>query len=1046
MSQTREENFKRSGNRTIRVALIGIVIVALILVMGSILLGRTASRATEDAVNSVSTFYLDELAGRREQVVESNLDTSIRNLQTAVGLMNKDDLSSLENMRAYQSRMKKIYELEKFAFIDEDGLIYTSLGMRTDIDSYPIDYKNITEPVVRERNVNSEDTTVIIATPLDGVSFDGKPLLVCFMEIKMDRMLEGISIKSGESDATFCNLYTENGFALTNMVLGGLAKEDNLLEALEHADFDNGATAESVKQDFQDHRAGLVTFTYNGIRESLSYVPVHKTDWMLTYLIRDSVISERIGTVSKGIIWRSVAQSILTALVLLGMFLIMLRQIRRTSSLLIEKETSEAENRVKQQEMEQRLKLQEQLLEQEKAQAEQDSMINALASDYGSVYYVDIDHDEGVCYRADRSRKDGLRVGEQFPYLETFRNYAEHFVHEQYREDFLEFIKPDNIREALRKEKVISIRYLADRGDSEIFEMLRMADVGTGNDETDHTVHAVGAGFSNVDRETRDSMAKNQALSDALNAAEKASRAKTAFLSSMSHEIRTPMNAIIGLDNIALSDPDLTESTRDHLEKINDSAQHLLSLINDILDMSRIESGRMILKNEEFSFPKLLEQINTMVSGQCSEKGLEYDCRVNGEIKDYYIGDDGKLRQIILNILSNAVKFTPEGGRIEFITEPGNPFEGRTPIRMIFRDTGIGMEPEFLEKIFDAFSQEDSSTTSKYGSSGLGMAITKNIVEMMNGTIEVESEKGAGSTFTVTVTLMDSDRSADGSSEEIISPKEMSVLVIDDDPIACEHASIILGKEGINAEIVTSGEEAIEKVKLRHARRDPYNLILVDWKMPGMDGIETTKEIRSLIGHESAIIILTAYRWDDVLEEAMRAGVDSFLSKPLFASSVLEEFNKAAGKKKALIEEAGRKADLTGRRILVAEDVPINAEIIMKLLQRKEIETEHAANGKEAVDMFCSSPEHHFDAILMDMRMPEMDGLEATRRIRTSGKSDAADIPIIALTANAFDEDVQRSLQAGLNAHLSKPVEPQNLYDTLQTLIRDDKPEDKNLE
>ena len=530
-------------------------------------------------------------------------------------------------------------------------------------------------------------------------------------------------------------------------------------------------------------------------------------------------------------------------------------------------------------------------------------------------------------------------------------------------------------------------------------------------------------------------MEQKQALSEALDTAEQANRAKTAFLSNMSHEIRTPMNAIIGLDNIALNDPETPEKTKDYLEKIGASANHLLGLINDILDMSRIESGRMSIRNEEFSFSELLRTINTMASSQCSDKGLDYLCHINGEVDDYYIGDNMKLRQVLINILGNAIKFTPEGGKVELTVERTAQYDKQTALKFTISDTGIGMSKEFLPKLFDTFSQEDSSTTNKYGSSGLGMAITKNIVEMMNGNIEVESEKGVGTSFFVTVTLMNAAKH-ESEEETVIHPDEMTVLIVDDDPIACEHAKLVLEKAGIASEVAESGAEAIEKVQLRHARRDPYNLILVDWQMPEMDGVETTRKMRDIIGHESAIIILTAYRWDDVLEEALQAGVDSFIPKPLFVTAVLDEF-KSALKRKGLIAAEKKKADLRGRRILVAEDVEINAEIMEMVLSAREMVSELAVNGKIAVDMFGSHEPGYYDAILMDMRMPEMDGLEATRVIRAMDRPDAKEIPIIALTANAFDEDVQRSLQAGLNAHLSKPVQPESLYETLESLIQD---------
>ena len=317
---------------------------------------------------------------------------------------------------------------------------------------------------------------------------------------------------------------------------------------------------------------------------------------------------------------------------------------------------------------------------------------------------------------------------------------------------------------------------------------------------------------------------QQESLSLALEEANQANKAKTAFLANMSHEIRTPMNAIIGLDRIVLSDPGISATTREHLEKIGLSAQHLLSIINDILDMSRIESGRVTVKNEEFSFANAMAQVNTIISGQCRDKGIEYDCHVNGTVDDYYIGDDMKLRQVMINILGNAVKFTPPGGTVRFVVEAAAKFDGKTTLRFIISDTGIGMSQEYLPKLFDAFSQEDSSSTNRFGSTGLGMAITKSFVELMNGTISVESEKQKGTTFTVTVTLIDCDHENIGKEENAIHPHELCVLVIDDDPIACEHAQLVLGEMGVNCETALSGAEGLQMVKVRHARREPGGL------------------------------------------------------------------------------------------------------------------------------------------------------------------------------------------------------------------------------
>ena len=534
-------------------------------------------------------------------------------------------------------------------------------------------------------------------------------------------------------------------------------------------------------------------------------------------------------------------------------------------------------------------------------------------------------------------------------------------------------------------------------------------------------------------QQSRELTQSREALRDALAEAEQANRAKTAFLSNMSHEIRTPMNAIIGLNNIAMNDPTASFQVKGYLTKISDSAQHLLGIINDILDMSRIESGRMSIKHEEFSFAKCLEQINTIISGQCRDKGLHYDCRIESPVDDCYVGDAVKLKQVMINILGNAVKFTPAGGSVDFVIGETARYDRKATLRFVISDTGIGMSREYLPHIFEAFSQEDNSSTSRYGSTGLGMSITKSIVELMNGSIEVESEKGKGTTFTVTLTLGESERKRVESGDGELDPEKLSVLVIDDDPIALEHAQIVLGQIGINCETAESGWEGVDKARIRHGRQEDYNLILVDWRMPEMDGLETTRQIRAFVGQNTPIIILTSFNWDEIEDEAREAGVDTFVPKPLFAGSVMEEFREAFRRKNEAL--AKKTVSLKGRRILLAEDVAINAEILVMVLSMREMEADVAENGRIAVELFTRSEPGYYDAILMDMRMPEMDGLEATRRIRALERADAKQIPIIALTANAFDEDVQRSMQAGLNAHLSKPVEAELLFETLESQI-----------
>ncbi len=1014
---------------TLKLTVISAAVIVLILIFSTFWTGLNARRSTEKAVHTVSNFYLGELAGRREQVVASNISSNIKNMNYALELLDEEALSDLAHLQSFQARMKKLYSVEKFAFVDTTGLIYTSMGPLNNIEDYSFDHRSISGPEVSIKDIKSTDKKVVIAIPVDRLSFQGQTLVCCFMEIDMNVLMEGLSLQSDANGVTFCNLYDRTGLSLTNVVLGGLSSGDNLLEALSGAEFAEGSSFEQADGDFSAGREGVITFTYNGIDETMYYLPVEGTDWMLTYLIRESVIGDQIMNITQEIINRSLMQSILTTLLMFGIFLMVVNQNRKNSRLLLEKETAETESRVKQQELETQLKLQDQLLRQERQNESLTAMHAMLNS---GPWYMDFDRHGQIS---------------SVSWSDTFR----HMLGYQNEEDFpnrleswSDLLHPDD-KERVLKNYYDAVNDYTGKTDYDVEYRLKTKNngwrwfhaMGQLTRRPDGTPITYVGIFVDITREKQmeKTLAEQQeALKTALAQAEEANAAKTSFLSSMSHEIRTPMNAIIGLDTLALQDPDLSDQTRERLQKISVSAKHLLSLINGILDMSRIESGRMALKNEEFSLQEVLGQINTMINSQCLEKGLSYDCHIFGKVNSYYIGDDMKLKQIIINILGNAVKFTPAGGSVSFLVEALGSFEDKATMRFTMKDTGIGMDKDYLPKVFEPFSQESENKANKYGSTGLGMAITKNLVEMMNGTISVESEKGVGTTFTVTVTLRISDKKTHESLE--MRPQDLRVLIIDDDPDACEHARLVLEEVGIVSDSCLSGAEAMKMLELARGRMEAYNLILVDLRMPDQDGVEVTRRIREMYNAESTIIILTAYSWDDITEEAVSAGVDSFIAKPLFASSVLDEFKQAIQRRLTARRDI-HKAELSGRRILLAEDTEINAEIMQDILSMRGMEADHAENGQIAVDMFAQSEEGAYAAILMDVRMPVMNGLEATAAIRALDRPDAKTIPIIAMTANAFDEDVQRSLQAGMNAHLSKPVETERLFATLEQLISD---------
>ena len=524
------------------------------------------------------------------------------------------------------------------------------------------------------------------------------------------------------------------------------------------------------------------------------------------------------------------------------------------------------------------------------------------------------------------------------------------------------------------------------------------------------------------------------AAEDALRAAEAANRSKSTFLSNMSHDIRTPMNAVIGYATLAAANVQNTEKVKDYLAKILSAGNHLLSLINDILDMSRIESGRIHLEEMEANLSDMLHDIKTIISGQIHAKQLElYMDVIDVTDEDVYC-DKTRLNQVLLNLLSNAIKFTPPGGTVSVrVAQIHNAPEGKGMYEIRVRDTGIGMGQEFAERIFEPFERERTSTVSKIQGTGLGMSISKNIIDMMGGSIEVYTEKGKGTEFIIRLALrLQSERR---NQERIRELEGLKALVADDDFNTCDSVTKMLVQVGMRSEWTLSGKEAVLRARQSLEMNDAFHAYIIDWRLPDMNGIEVARQIRSL-GDNTPIIILTAYDWNDIEVEARAAGVTAFCSKPMFMSDLRESLLTALGQQPAKKEDiqpiVGDETDLyKGRNMLLVEDNELNREIAMEIFGEYGFHMDIAENGAEALDKVAASKPGDYDLVLMDIQMPIMNGYEATWRIRALDDPELSTIPILAMTANAFDEDRKAAEECGMNGFISKPI---NMDEVIQAL------------
>lgn len=667
----------------------------------------------------------------------------------------------------------------------------------------------------------------------------------------------------------------------------------------------------------------------------------------------------------------------------------------------------------------------EQKLQAKRNERRQMELVQALSLDFTLVCFVEPDTGMLVPVRTGRRELDNIfetRISLQ----ESMEQYINKWVYEEDRETLRHAVSLDTLKEELSGKQVYSVNYRKQQDDQIIY--FQMKAVST---STEDGSQGIVLGFRSVDAEIRREMEQNTLLENALSQANHASKAKTVFLSNMSHDIRTPMNAIVGFTNLAITHINQTDLVAEYLKKIQTSGNHLLSLINDILDMSHIESGKIHLEEKLCSLPEILHGLRNILQADIHAKQLELHIDTVDVVDEEIYCDKLRLNQVLLNLLSNAVKYTGAGGNVSMrITEKAGAPAGYANYVFTIKDTGIGMSPEFVARIFEPFERERNSTISKIQGTGLGMAITKNIVDMMNGSISVTSEQGVGSEFTVSFTF----RLHEEKKESMILPelKSCKALVVDDDFNTCDSVSYMLGQIGMQAEWTLSGKEAVLRSHQAVMRGIDYSVYIVDWLLPDMNGVEVTRRIRKETGENVPIIILTAYDWSDIETEAKEAGVTAFCNKPLFLSELSSCLQSVLRPKSPEPETAEKEMPLRDiRRILLAEDVEMNQELAVAILENAGFAVDVADNGQIALEKLKKSEPGDYQAILMDIQMPVMDGYEATKRIRKLENRELASIPIIAMTANAFTEDREEALKCGMNSHIAKPIDVQLLFKTL---------------
>ena len=931
-----------------------------------------------------STSHLSELVHQSDDMLNQLFSRNRMILHLWGGLL--EIASSEEQIRSGMDKMQKEIDCAALYFLASDGSCMTqdgeksSLGSQTGLGTHLSDG----EDVVVNAALPGKPQMLVFVCPEAKGTYRGFAYDAIAVAYYNDTVLSAIDSSAFDGAAHSYVIYSDG-----RVVLDSNADSDdpvyNLLAELRGNSDLSEKKFDALSDDFAQGRNGSMMLTLRGTRYYLVYENIGIQDWIMLGLVPVSVVNAGMDT-----LWRRTVEIVVVIACLLMVLLIALI-VHRSRDALRRRDTE--------------------ILYR-------DELFTRLSRNVDDVFLM---------MDAETSRVDYVS-----PNIERLLGVPLEQVQQDIRA--LRALHPKDSPDR-DKNFFAGIQcgeqseWNADYAHQQTGERRWFHIVAMGSEVAGRTKYILVMSDRTADRKI------NQALSEAVAAAEAASRAKSTFLSNMSHDIRTPMNAIIGFTTLAVSNIDNQERVKDYLTKTLSSSRHLLALINDILDMSRIESGKLQLEETEVNLPEMLHDIKTIVSGQIHAKQLElYMDALDVTDEDVYC-DRTRMGQILLNLLSNAIKFTPTGGTVSVrVRQFAGTVRDCAQYEFRVRDNGIGMSPEFAQKIFEPFERERTSTVSRIQGTGLGMAITRNIVEMMGGTIKVQTEKNRGTEFIICLPL----RMQTGTrrEEKIAELAGLKALVVDDDFNTCDSVAKLLTRVGMRAEWTLSGREAVLRARQSIELGDPCRAYIIDWRLPDMNGIEVTRQIRSL-NDDTPIIILTAYDWSDIEVEAKAAGVTAFCSKPMFLSDLRDTLLTAIGHTQTEAQDIlpGKNADFRGRHILLVEDNELNREIAMTILHEYGFLVDTAENGAVAVEKIRTSDPGRYDLVLMDVQMPVMDGCTATRRIRALKDPARAAVPIVAMTANVFEEERKRAFDCGMNGFLSKPIVIEELVDVLKNII-----------